>query len=444
MVTLGTLSGVTGLGLILSGGEPTMVGSTFLLRLASGSFGPFGYPVWVAISAVLVAHIALYHTRFGVHLLATGGQVESASALGIRTNRVKIAAYTISGFCAGIAALLLVARIGSAEPQINTSLLLNSVAAVVLGRRQPVRWTRQHSRPGDRSADAHRSRQRADAAQRFGLLPALGRWRHRGAGGTDHAVSEMSAVNHSPSADAILACEGLSKHFGGIRAFTDVAFQARRGEVTAVIGDNGAGKSTLIRCLVGVHVPDAGDIFFDGRPHPFANPDEARKAGIETVHQNLALIDELTVAQNLFLNREIVRRIGPLALLDRKAMKQQARAMLSRLSINMPSVSQRVRRLSGGQRQAISICRAAGSGAKLVVMDEPTAALGVQETANVEALIRRLREQAVSVILVSHNFDQVRRLSDQIWVMRAGRMVATVRASETTGNELVALVTGAA
>ncbi|MES0195942.1 ABC transporter permease [Mesorhizobium sp. M0011] len=133
VVTLGTLSGITGLGLILSGGEPTMVGSTFLLRLASGSFGPFGYPVWVAIAAVIVAHIALYHTRFGVHLLATGGQAESAGALGIRTNRVKIAAYTISGLCAGIAAILLVARIGSAEPQINTSLLLNSVAAVVLG-----------------------------------------------------------------------------------------------------------------------------------------------------------------------------------------------------------------------------------------------------------------------------------------------------------------------
>jgi len=133
VVTLGTLSGITGLGLILSGGEPTMVGSTFLLKLASGSFGPFGYPVWVAIAAAAVAHIALYHTRFGVHLLATGGQAESANALGIRTNRVKIAAYTISGLCAGIAAILLVARIGSAEPLINTSLLLNSVAAVVLG-----------------------------------------------------------------------------------------------------------------------------------------------------------------------------------------------------------------------------------------------------------------------------------------------------------------------
>jgi ABC-type sugar transport system ATPase subunit len=252
----------------------------------------------------------------------------------------------------------------------------------------------------------------------------------------------MSLVDTS-STETILACEGLSKHFGGIRAFTDVEFKAERGKVTAVIGDNGAGKSSLIRCLVGVYVPDGGSIYFDGRQYPFSNPDEARRAGIETVHQNLALVDELTVAQNLFLNREIVRRFGPFALLDRKAMKTEARAMLSRLSINVPSVTQRVRRLSGGQRQAISICRAAGSGAKLVVMDEPTAALGVQETANVEALIFKLREQGVSIILISHNFDQVLRLADQIWVMRAGKMVATVRASETTGNELVALVTGA-
>ncbi|WP_159718165.1 ATP-binding cassette domain-containing protein [Geminicoccus flavidas] len=242
----------------------------------------------------------------------------------------------------------------------------------------------------------------------------------------------------------ILACRGIHKHFGGIHALKDVAFSAKRGEVTAIVGDNGAGKSTLIRCLVGVHQPDAGEITFDGRPARFAGPDDARRAGIETVHQNLALVDELTVAQNLFLNREIVRRIGPFRFLDRRAMKHQARELLSRLSINVPSVEQRVRRLSGGQRQAISICRAVGAGAALVIMDEPTAALGVQETANVEALVRRLREERVSVILISHNFDQVMRLSDQVWAMRAGRVVGTRRTAETNGNELVALITGAA
>jgi ABC-type sugar transport system ATPase subunit len=243
--------------------------------------------------------------------------------------------------------------------------------------------------------------------------------------------------------DVILGCTGLSKHFGGVRALQEVAFSARRGEVTAVIGDNGAGKSTLIRCLVGVHIPDNGEIIFDSKPARFNDPDEARRAGIETVHQNLALVDELTVAQNLFLNREIVHRIGPFAFLNRKEMKVQSHALLSRLSINIPSVGQRVRRLSGGQRQAISICRAVGAGAKLVIMDEPTAALGVQETRNVEALIARLREEHVSVVLISHNFDQVMRLSDQVWAMRAGRVVGTRRTAETNGNELVGLITGA-
>jgi ABC-type sugar transport system ATPase subunit len=243
--------------------------------------------------------------------------------------------------------------------------------------------------------------------------------------------------------DAILACDGINKHFGGVHALQDVCFWARRGEVTSVIGDNGAGKSTLIRCIVGVVTPDAGTTQFDGQRVRFTNPDEARRAGIETVHQNLALVDELTVMQNLFLNREIVRRVGPFAFLDRRAMRQEARQLLSRLSINVPSVHQRVRRLSGGQRQAIAICRAVGVGAKLVVMDEPTAALGLQETANVESLIRRLREEAVSVILISHNFDQVLRLSDQVWAMRAGRVVGMVRASEATGADLVAMITGA-
>ncbi|WP_062203427.1 ATP-binding cassette domain-containing protein [Aureimonas sp. AU12] len=252
----------------------------------------------------------------------------------------------------------------------------------------------------------------------------------------------MTAVPHAIPGDAVLSCQGLGKTFGAVRALHDVSFFARPGEVTALIGDNGAGKSTLVRCLVGVHQPDEGAIRFNGRDKPYADPDGARKAGIETVHQNLALVDELTVAQNLFLNREIVRRVGPFRFLDRRAMRREAARMLSHLSINVPSVDQRVRRLSGGQRQAISICRAVGAGAKLVVMDEPTAALGVQETGNVETLIRRLKAEHVSVVLVSHNFDQVRRLADQVWVMRAGRMAASVRAAEVSGNDLVALVTG--
>ena len=259
----------------------------------------------------------------------------------------------------------------------------------------------------------------------------------------------MTNVQHTPtssgSADAapLLQAQGVSLSFGSVRALRDVSLDLRPGEVTALVGDNGAGKSTLVRCISGIHRPDSGHILFDGSHTDFRSPEDAREAGIETVHQNLALVEDLTVWQNLFLNREVVRRIGPVALLNRRAMQRQAQEMVSTLAVNVPAVTSRVRRLSGGQRQAVAICRAAGFSSKLVIMDEPTAALGVQETARVEELILRLRNEGHAVLLVSHNFAQVMRLSDQVWVMRSGQCVAGRRTDQTTGEEIVALITGA-
>jgi D-xylose transport system ATP-binding protein len=247
----------------------------------------------------------------------------------------------------------------------------------------------------------------------------------------------------SVGTDVLLAADNVSLSFGSVRALVDVSLQLRHGEITALVGDNGAGKSTLVRCMSGIHRPDAGTITFDGQATNVHSPEDAREAGIETVHQNLALVEDLTVWQNLFLNRELVRRIGPLALLDRRAMQKRAQEMVSTLAVNVPAVKSRVRRLSGGQRQAVAICRAAGFSSKLVIMDEPTAALGVQETARVEELILRLRDEGHAVLLISHNFAQVMRLSDQVWVMRAGRCVGGRRTAETTGEEIVALITGA-
>ena len=243
--------------------------------------------------------------------------------------------------------------------------------------------------------------------------------------------------------DDLLHARGLRKSFGRVQALRDAELRLPRGEVTALIGDNGAGKSTLVRLLSGVHAPDAGEILLDGAPVRFTSPQQARLAGIETVHQNLALVEDLTVWQNLFLNRERTRGFGPFRVLDRRAMRQQAQEMVGSLAINVPSVTARVRRLSGGQRQAVSIARAAGWGSKLVIMDEPTAALGVQETKRVEELIRDLRDKGLTILLVSHNFDQVLRLADGVRVMRAGRTVAYRRTADTDGAELVALVTGA-
>ncbi|WP_433179747.1 ATP-binding cassette domain-containing protein [Actinoallomurus sp. CA-150999] len=241
----------------------------------------------------------------------------------------------------------------------------------------------------------------------------------------------------------LLECENVSLSFGNVHALVEVSLTLRQGEITALVGDNGAGKSTLVRCISGIHRPAGGRVALDGRTTAFRSPEDAREAGIETVHQNLALVEDLTVWQNLFLNRELVRRLGPIAILDRKAMQARAQEMVSTLAVNVPAVRSRVRRLSGGQRQAVAICRAAGFSSRLVIMDEPTAALGVQETARVEELILRLRDEGHAILLISHDFAQVMRLSQQVWVMRAGRCVGGRRTADTTGEEIVALVTGA-
>lgn len=247
-----------------------------------------------------------------------------------------------------------------------------------------------------------------------------------------------NSTNHLAPSD-MLTVRNVRKSFGRVQALRGATMSVPRGQLTAIIGDNGAGKSTLVKCLVGVHVPDGGEVLLDGAPVHFTNPNQARAAGIETVFQDLALVEDLTVAQNLFLGREETK----MGLLERRRMRREALDMVSKLAINVPRVSQRVRRLSGGQRQAVSIARAAGFSSKLIVLDEPSAALGVQETARVEELIMDLKSQGVTILLISHNFEQVLRLSDQVQVMRAGRTVAKRRTSETDGQELVGLVTGA-
>lgn len=254
----------------------------------------------------------------------------------------------------------------------------------------------------------------------------------------------MTDTEHpTPERDNLLESFNITKSFGNVQAIRDASISLPRGEVTAIVGDNGAGKSTLVRCLVGVHVPDTGSYTFDGERVEFTNPESARDAGIETVHQNLALVDDLTVWQNLFLNRELTKGFGPIAFLDRKAMKARSAELMSELAINMPPITARVQRLSGGQRQAVALSRASGWGSKLVVLDEPTAALGVQETAKVEQLIADLQSRGITVLIISHNFEQVLRIAQGVWVMRAGRSVAYRRTAQTTGEELVALVTGA-
>ena len=237
----------------------------------------------------------------------------------------------------------------------------------------------------------------------------------------------------------VLRATDISKRFGAVTALNQVTLEIYPGEIAGLVGDNGAGKSTLIKIISAVHQPDSGHIEVDGEVSRFASTAEARAAGIETVYQDLALAGNMSVWANIFLGRERKTRLG---LLDKRGMAREARTMLERLNINVPPINLPVASLSGGQRQAIAIARAAAWGSKVIIMDEPTAALGVTETAAVEEAIRELRDQGFGVLLISHNLDQVFRLSDRIWVLRRGMYVGSRETDQTDPEEIVGMITG--
>lgn len=241
----------------------------------------------------------------------------------------------------------------------------------------------------------------------------------------------------------ILKTEGLTKRYGGVHALENADFELRDGEHVAVVGDNGAGKSTFVRQITGVEQPTAGKIYFDGEPVEFKNPIEARNHGIETVFQNLALADDLDVPSNLFLGREErYFNLGPFSFLNERKMLAHTREALRQTGIKIPDLKNKIRNMSGGQRQCVAISRSASFASKLIIMDEPTAALGVQETAQVENIIRGLKQRGIPLILISHNLRQVFDLVDRIWVFRRGRIVGAVDRDKTDGNEVVSLITG--
>lgn len=243
-----------------------------------------------------------------------------------------------------------------------------------------------------------------------------------------------------------LEVENLSKAFRAVQALDGVSLSMRYGRVTALLGDNGAGKSTLVKCIAGIHQPDSGTISIDGVARRISSPDAARSLGIETVHQNLTLIDTLNVVENLFLNREPTRagRLGAwLGLLDKRRMRSECRAALSHLEIDIPSLRRPVGLLSGGQRQAIAIGRAVAWGQRIVLLDEPAAALGVEQARRVLDLIRTLRDSGVAVLLITHNMDRVIEVCDDAVVLRRGRKTAEMHVGDVTKDDLVGFITGA-
>ena len=249
------------------------------------------------------------------------------------------------------------------------------------------------------------------------------------------------------STTPVLQAKGLVKTFGRVVGLAGVDLELYPGEVLAVIGDNGAGKSTLMACLSGAQIPDEGTILVDGQPVKLRSTTDARRAGIETVYQNLAVAPALDIASNMFLARERRRR-GPLGsvlrMLDTKAMKQQAAEQLMNLGIStLQDVDQAVETLSGGQRQAVAVARAAAFGSKVLILDEPTAALGVRESGQVLKIIRELRDKGLGIILVSHNMPHVFEIADRIHIQRLGGCAGVITPGSYSMSDAVAVMTGA-
>ena len=242
------------------------------------------------------------------------------------------------------------------------------------------------------------------------------------------------------SNDIVLALRGVSKRFGAVQALTDVDLEVRAGEVIALVGDNGAGKSTLVKTVAGVHPVDDGTIEWEGRPVTVSRPHDAQQLGIATVYQDLALCDNLDVVANLFLGSEVRHA----ALLDEIAMEKRAMELLDTLSIRIPDVRIPVAALSGGQRQVVAIARALIGDPKVVILDEPTAALGVEQTAQVLDLVERLRERGLGTVLISHNMADVQAVADRVAVLRLGRNNGVFTVAETSHEEIVSAITGAA
>jgi fructose transport system ATP-binding protein len=263
--------------------------------------------------------------------------------------------------------------------------------------------------------------------------------------GSGHPSAPLEGATPS-RARPILEARDISKAFGHVHALEHVDFDLLPGEVMGLVGDNGAGKSTLVKILSGALLPDSGQIFVDGSPVQFRNPVDAQRQGIETVHQDLAVVPMMDIAENLFLGRES-RMPGPvgriLDFVNKRSMRRQASEDMRLLNIGVKSVRQRVETLSGGQRQGVAVARSITFGRKIVIMDEPTAALGVRESRGVVDLMRRIRERGLSIILISHNMPQVLEITDRVTVLRQGHRVGVVHTADTDVEQIVRLITGA-
>lgn len=245
-----------------------------------------------------------------------------------------------------------------------------------------------------------------------------------------------------PTANTLLEARNIAKYFGAITALHGVNFHVGKGEVLGVVGDNGAGKSTLMKILSGLYSPSEGELIFEGTPVRFSGPKEARLAGIEMVYQDFALAGNLPIYENIYLGREPGRKLGPLKIVDHDKSRSMAKEHLDKLKIHVKSINQNTENLSGGQRQAVAIARATAFDAKLVIMDEPTAALAIKEVGKVLDLIRSLKDHGVAVIIISHRMDDIFYCCDRVMALYQGTNFAEANLSDTNRNEVIGWIMG--
>lgn len=478
IVTLGTMAIFTGMAFVVSDGKSVFGFSDAFIAIGRSKI--LGVPVPVLVAAIIFIAGGVWLTRSasGLRVYAIGGNPLAARLTGIRVDRVVTELYVFNGMLIGVVAVLLTARLGSGTPQIGMSFNLDVLTAVILGG---VAFNGGSGHPlgvfvgivtigilNSGMIFAGLQSWWQDIAKGAVLLLALGadqlaEYRR------DRVVTKEPTGKDAPAevvasrpADAagfdeyglgegerrepgpvVLECTDLAKSFGSVAALRDGTFTVRSGEVVCLVGDNGAGKSTLIKIISGVYQPDAGVLAFDGAPRSFGAPIEARSAGIETVYQDLAVCPNLGIAHNMVLGDTPRRRaLGIFPVRDDREAVRRSRTRLESLGINIADMNRSVGRLSGGQRQSVAIARALKDGVKLVILDEPTAALGVTQTRNVLRIVRKAADAGAGVILISHDVRTVLAVADRVVVLRLGRVVFDGSVHEASHSQLLHLMAG--
>ena len=407
-------------------------------RPGTGEAMGIAIPVLILGGVTLLMTILARRHRFGRHVYAVGGNPESAELAGIDIRRVTVKIFAVMGLLCGLASIVITARLNAGATATGTMTELNVIAATVIG------GTSLAGGSGTIYGAVARCRRDAEPRERDdpdGRPLALA---EDGAGGradprglARHGLAPAAATVSAGPAAPLVEMRGISKTFGGVHAVEDVSVELAAGEVLGLLGHNGAGKSTLVKILSGVLAADAGEIRLDGRPVEIRSPRDAKALGIETIYQSLALTDNLDATANLFLGRELTGRLG---FLREEAMEHAARGTLGRMRLQLPSLQAAVSSLSGGQRQAVAIARAVHFNARVLIMDEPTAALGPEETRKVGALIRELARQGIGIVLISHDIHDVFDLADRLTVMKNGRLVGTCRTAEVSKDEVLGMI----